>query len=66
MSSSLKARLLSEFEGSQNRKVKTLLEDLELSDRSPSILLEKMRELNESPVDDDFFKIYGFAGYWCS
>ena len=52
----LKTRLLSEFEVSQNRKVKTLLEDLELGDRTPSLLLRKMRELSEGHVDDEFLK----------
>lgn len=52
----LKTRLLTEFEVSQSRKVKALLEDLELGDKSPSLLLRKMRELSEGHVDDDFLK----------
>ncbi|XP_054708263.1 hemicentin-1-like [Uloborus diversus] len=42
----LKERLLAEFEFSQSRKVKTLIEDLELGDKSPSMLLRKMKELS--------------------
>lgn len=63
----LKTRLLSELEVSQNRKVKSLLEDLELGVKFPSILLRKMRELNGSLVDDDFLKNIRFSGYrcWC-
>lgn len=52
--SALKLRLLSEFEVSLNRKVWTLLEDLELGDMSTSMLLRKMRELSEGYVADDF------------
>lgn len=52
----LKTRLLSEFEVSEDRNVKILLENLELADRSPSIFLRIMRELNKSHVNDDFWK----------
>lgn len=52
----LKTRLLSEFEVSEDRNVKILLENLELGYRSPSILLRKMRELSKNHVNDDFLK----------
>ncbi|GBL92788.1 hypothetical protein AVEN_4501-1 [Araneus ventricosus] len=38
----LKSRLLSEFKVSENKKVKALLEDLDLEDRKPSSLLRQM------------------------
>ncbi|GBN17193.1 hypothetical protein AVEN_163234-1 [Araneus ventricosus] len=52
----LKNRLLSEFEVSQNKKVRALLEDLDLGDRKPSLLLRQMQELSEGLVDDAFLK----------
>ncbi|GBN09942.1 hypothetical protein AVEN_110253-1 [Araneus ventricosus] len=52
----LKNRLLSEFEVSQNKKVRALLEDLDLGDRKPSSLLRQMLELSEGLVDDAFLK----------
>ncbi|GBN11248.1 Transposon Tf2-8 polyprotein [Araneus ventricosus] len=52
----LKNRLLSEFEVSQNKKVRTLLEDLDLGDRKPSLLLRQMQELSEGLVGDAFLK----------
>ncbi|GBM13148.1 hypothetical protein AVEN_64357-1 [Araneus ventricosus] len=52
----LKNRLLSEFEVSQNKKVRALLEDLDLGDRKPSSLLRQMQELSEGLVDDAFLK----------
>ncbi|GBN94032.1 hypothetical protein AVEN_84868-1 [Araneus ventricosus] len=52
----LKNRLLSEFEVSQNKKVRALLEDLDLRDRKPSLLLFQMQELSEVLVDDAFLK----------
>ncbi|GBM39923.1 hypothetical protein AVEN_250241-1 [Araneus ventricosus] len=52
----LKNRLLSEFEVSQNKKVRSLLEDLDLGDRKPSLLVRQMQELSEGLVDDAFLK----------
>ncbi|GBN07810.1 hypothetical protein AVEN_208373-1 [Araneus ventricosus] len=52
----LKSRLLTQFEVSQNKKLKTLIEDLELGDRSPSVLLRQMRDLSESHIDEAFLK----------
>ncbi|GBN20197.1 Transposon Ty3-G Gag-Pol polyprotein [Araneus ventricosus] len=52
----LKNRLLSEFEVSLDKKVRTLLEDLDLGDRKPSLLLRQMQELSEGLVDDTFLK----------
>ncbi|GBM59673.1 hypothetical protein AVEN_186987-1 [Araneus ventricosus] len=52
----LKNRLLSEFEVSQNKKVRALPEDLDLGDRKPSLLLRQMQELSEGLVDDAFLK----------
>ncbi|GBN18724.1 hypothetical protein AVEN_77582-1 [Araneus ventricosus] len=36
--------------------VRALLEDLDLGDRKPSLLLRQMQELSEGLVDDAFFK----------
>ncbi|GBM80312.1 hypothetical protein AVEN_188237-1 [Araneus ventricosus] len=52
----LKNRLLSEFDFSQNKKIRALLEDLDLGDRKPSLLLRQMQELSEGLVDDAFLK----------
>ncbi|GBN03653.1 hypothetical protein AVEN_33915-1 [Araneus ventricosus] len=52
----LKNRFLSEFEVSQNKKFRALLEDLDLGDRKPSLLLRQMQELSEGLVDDTFLK----------
>lgn len=52
----LKNRLLNEFECSKTRKIKTLLEDLELGDKSPSLLLRQMRDLSEKHIDEEFLK----------
>ncbi|GBM47562.1 hypothetical protein AVEN_90271-1 [Araneus ventricosus] len=43
----LKSRLLTQFEVSQTKKLKNLIKDLELGDRSPSMLLRQMRDLSE-------------------
>ncbi|GBM82789.1 hypothetical protein AVEN_139437-1 [Araneus ventricosus] len=51
-----KSRLLTQFEVSRNKKLKTLIEDLELGDKSPSVLLRQMRDLSESHVDEAFLK----------
>ncbi|GBM97068.1 hypothetical protein AVEN_62390-1 [Araneus ventricosus] len=48
--------LLLEFEVSQNKKVRALLEDLDLGDRKPSLLLRQMQELSEGLVDDAVLK----------
>ncbi|GBN08277.1 hypothetical protein AVEN_12401-1 [Araneus ventricosus] len=52
----LKSRLLTQFEVSQNKKLITLIEDLELGDRSPSVLLKQMRDLSECHIDEAFLK----------
>ncbi|GBL99555.1 hypothetical protein AVEN_68822-1 [Araneus ventricosus] len=52
----LKNRLLSEFQVSQNKKVKALLEDLDLGDRKPSLLMRQMQDLSEGLIDDAFLK----------
>ncbi|GBM34293.1 hypothetical protein AVEN_253013-1 [Araneus ventricosus] len=46
----LKSRLLTEFEVSQNKKLKTLNEYLELGNRSPSVLLRQMRDLTQIAI----------------
>lgn len=52
----LKSKLISEFEFSQVKKIKTLLSDVELADRKPSVLLRIMKDLSENHIDDSFMK----------
>ncbi|GBM65258.1 hypothetical protein AVEN_46099-1 [Araneus ventricosus] len=52
----LTSSLLTQFEVSHNKKLKTLIEDLESGDRSPSVLLRQMRDLGESHVDEAFLR----------
>ena len=52
----LKNRLISEFELSEGKKIKTLLQDLDLGDAKPSQLLRKMQDLAENKVTNDFLK----------
>ncbi|CAB0007977.1 unnamed protein product [Nesidiocoris tenuis] len=54
--SDLKARIISEFEVSEGRKVKKLLSEIELGDRKPSSLLREMRQLAGLQIKDDFLK----------
>lgn len=58
---SLKQRLIQEFEFSEIKKVKTLLQDLELAEKKPSHLLREMRELSGSQLDETFLK-----NFWLS
>lgn len=52
----LKDRLIREFEISQTERIKTLLQDLTLSDSKPSALLRRMRELAGSGFSEEVLK----------
>lgn len=52
----LKDKLVEQFEHSETRKLKTLLQDLVLGDKKPSQLLHDMRELSNHKLDDSFLK----------
>lgn len=57
----LKEKLLEQFEHSENKKLKTLLQDLTLGDKKPSQLLHEMRELSNNKLDDSFLKNLWFG-----
>lgn len=53
----LKNRLISEFANSEECIMKKLLEESELGDERPSILLREMRELAENKLSDQFLSM---------
>lgn len=52
----LKQRLIKQFTDSDSKKLKTLLNDIQIGDMKPSDLLRKMRELSCNKVGDDLLK----------
>lgn len=52
----LSERLITEFEDSEQQKIKLLLTDLQLGDERPSHLLRKMKELSRNQLKDDFLQ----------
>lgn len=52
----IKQRLIQQFSDTENKKLKSLLNDLTLGDMKPSDLLRKMRELSCGKVGDDLLK----------
>lgn len=52
----LKRAMLSQFAVSEQRKFKTLLEDIQLGDKKPSHLLNEMRNLGGEKVGTEFLK----------
>jgi len=52
----LKARILSEFQESEEKRLKTLLNQTELGSQRPSRLLRHMRDLAEGKVSDELLK----------
>lgn len=56
MYETIKARLIKEFANSDNKKIRSLLNDLPLGDMKPSSLLRKMKELACGKVGDDLLK----------
>lgn len=55
--SDLKTRLLAEFGDSQVKKAKKLLNEIQLGDRKPSVLLREMRVLAGDNLKDDFLQM---------
>lgn len=54
--STLKSRLISELEESEQRQLRRLLEEITLDDRKPSVLLRELRSYANGKVNDDFLK----------
>ncbi|KAB0803738.1 hypothetical protein PPYR_00708 [Photinus pyralis] len=52
----LKDKLCREFTDSQERQIKTLLNEFQLGDKKSSQLLREMKELAKGKVEDDFLK----------
>lgn len=52
----IKARLIAEYEDSDAKKTRKLLEHVELGDRKPSSMLREMRHLGGNKVTDDFLR----------
>lgn len=52
----LKSRLIKSFEDSAERKLRTLLGDLDLGERRPSQLLRRMRDLAQNNIADEALK----------
>lgn len=52
----LKNRLVAAFEDSEEKRLRTLLNELELGDRKPSQLLRQMRDLAAGKVTDNILK----------
>ncbi|GBN12661.1 hypothetical protein AVEN_47078-1 [Araneus ventricosus] len=52
----LKDRIISQYTDSENVRLKTLLQDLQLGDKEPSQLLTKMKELNNGRVTEEVLK----------
>lgn len=50
----LKTRIIQEYEDSAQQKTNKLLEECELGDQKPTALLRKMRQLADSRVNDEF------------
>lgn len=50
----LKSRIIQEYEDSATLKTNKLLEECELGDQKPTTLLRKMRQLADSRVNDEF------------
>lgn len=56
----LKSRIISQFMRSEDSRLRTLLQDLQLGDLRPSELLHKMRVLAESKISDEILKTLWF------
>lgn len=52
----IKTRLIREFSPSEQGKIKKLLSEMELGDRKPTFLLQEMRGLAGTTVDDTFLQ----------
>ncbi|GBN45069.1 hypothetical protein AVEN_15069-1 [Araneus ventricosus] len=56
MYKTLKERLINIFSDSEERRLKKLLQDVELGDKRPSILLRQMQDLAGNRVGDELFR----------
>ncbi|GBL54492.1 Transposon Ty3-I Gag-Pol polyprotein, partial [Araneus ventricosus] len=56
MYDALKTRILSHFSQSESTKLRVLLQDLQLGDGKPSLLLQEMRNLAAGNIGDDVLK----------
>lgn len=56
MYETLKAKLVCSFSDSEEKRLKKLLTEMELSDKKPSDLLSQMRSLAQGKVSDDILK----------
>lgn len=54
--SKMKQRLIEHFSVSEEKRIKQLLNNLEIGDKKPSILLREMRNLAKDGVKDDFLR----------
>ncbi|GFW74162.1 retrovirus-related Pol polyprotein from transposon 297 [Trichonephila clavipes] len=52
----LSQRLITQFSDSETQKIKKLLTDLQLRDEKPSHLLQKIKELSNGQLQDDFLQ----------
>lgn len=52
----IKQRLIEHFSVSEENRIKTLLTNLEIGDRKPSVLLREMKNLANGGVTDDFLR----------
>lgn len=56
MYETLKARLITAFSDSEQKRLKTLLSGIELGDRKPSALFNEMRQISGTMLTDDVLK----------
>lgn len=54
----IKARLISDFTDSENKKLRRLIQDCELGDNKPTQLLRQMRDLSGTSLNDDAIKAF--------
>ncbi|XP_036148370.1 uncharacterized protein LOC118647459 [Monomorium pharaonis] len=54
----LKTRILTEFQDSEEKRLKTLLNQTELGDKRPSRLLKHMRDLAENKISEELLKSF--------
>lgn len=52
----LKDRLINDFTASDSVRLKALLQDIELGDKKPSVLLRQMRQLSNNQCTDEFLR----------
>ena len=52
----LKGRLIADFTASDGARLKELLQDLELGDKKPTMLLRQMKQLSNNQCSDEFLR----------